>query len=126
MKKLAVGTAILAAAAIAFAGGDVWKAKSMDQWTDKDINEILATSPWAKAGVVPQGASTRPDGMPRPPAVRGLQAANRTQPTSLQALTPSRTGPPKNRTRLPRMRLPTAYSGGPRGPYARLRCAAPS
>ncbi len=63
MKKLAVGTAILAAAAIAFAGGDVWKTKSMDQWTDKDINEILMTSPWAKAGVLPQGAATRPDGM---------------------------------------------------------------
>ncbi|MGB8801625.1 MAG: hypothetical protein WCC97_13140 [Candidatus Acidiferrales bacterium] len=72
MKKLAVGTAILAAAAIAFAGGDVWKAKSMDQWTDKDINEILATSPWAKAGVVPQGASTRPDGMTQATGSTGI------------------------------------------------------
>ena len=60
MRKLAVGTAILAVAAIAFAGGDVWKTKSMDQWTDKDIMEILTTSPWAKAGVQPQGACHAP------------------------------------------------------------------
>src|SRR5271167_222500 len=63
MKKLAVGAAILGAAAIAWAGGDPWKTKSMDQWTDKDITEILQTSPWAKANVPTQGAGTRPDGM---------------------------------------------------------------
>ena len=64
MRKTSLAvTALLAAAAIAWAGGDPWKTKSMDQWTDKDIIEILATSPWAKPGVQPQGASTRPAGM---------------------------------------------------------------
>ena len=72
MKKLAVGTAILAAAAIAFAGGDVWKTKSMDQWTDKDIMEILTTSPWAKVGVQPQGAATRPAGMTQSTGSTGI------------------------------------------------------
>jgi hypothetical protein len=72
MKKLAVGTAILAAATIAWAGGDVWKTKSMDQWTDKDIQEILTTSPWAKVSVVPQGAGTRPDGMTQATGSTGI------------------------------------------------------
>ena len=50
MRKTSVAvTALLAAAAIAWAGGDPWKTKSIDQWTDKDIQEILLTSPWAKA-----------------------------------------------------------------------------
>ena len=55
-------TALLAAAAINWAGGDPWKTKSVDQWTEKDIAEILQTSPWAKVQLKPQGAG-RPDGM---------------------------------------------------------------
>ncbi len=72
MRKLAVGTAILAVAAVAFAGGDVWKTKSMDQWTDKDIMEILSTSPWAKAQVQAQGAATRPAGMTQSTGSTGI------------------------------------------------------
>ena len=50
MRKTSLAvTALLAAAAIAWAGGDPWKTKSVDQWTEKDITEILQTSPWAKA-----------------------------------------------------------------------------
>ena len=49
MRKTSLAvTALLAAAAIAWAGGDPWKTKSVDQWTEKDIAEILQTSPWAK------------------------------------------------------------------------------
>lgn len=63
MRKTALAvTVILAAVAIAWAGGDPWKTKPVDQWTDKDIQEILMTSPWAKASVQVQGA-WRPDGM---------------------------------------------------------------
>ena len=57
-------TALLAAAAIAWAGGDPWKTKSLDQWTDKDI---IGNSDRRHLGrrsdVQPQGAATRPDGM---------------------------------------------------------------
>ena len=56
-------TALLAAAAIAWAGGDPWKTKSVDQWTEKDIAEILQTSPWAKVQLKPQGAGRGPTGM---------------------------------------------------------------
>lgn len=73
MRKTSLAvTALLAAAAIAWAGGDPWKTKSMDQWTDKDIIEILTTSPWAKASVLPQGAATRPDGMAQASGSTGI------------------------------------------------------
>ena len=49
-------TAVLAVVAIAWAGGDPWKTKPFDQWTDKDIQDILTTSPWAKPNLSPQGA----------------------------------------------------------------------
>lgn len=62
MRKTALTvTVILAVVAVAWAGGDPWKTKPVDQWTDKDIQEILQTSPWAKANIQPQGA-WHPDG----------------------------------------------------------------
>src|SRR5271156_4067279 len=72
MRKTALAvTAILAAAAIAWAGGDPWKTKSIDQWSDKDVLEILTTSPWAKVAVQPQGA-WRPDGMTQASGSTGI------------------------------------------------------
>jgi hypothetical protein len=72
MRKTALAaTAILAVAAIAWAGGDPWKTKSVDQWTEKDITEILQASPWAKASVQPQGA-WRPDGMTQATGSTGI------------------------------------------------------
>jgi hypothetical protein len=57
MRKTSIAvTALLAAAAIAWAGGDPWKTKPIDQWTDKDIQEILVASPWPKPNLQPQGA----------------------------------------------------------------------
>jgi hypothetical protein len=62
MRKTAITlSAVLAAATVVWAGGDVWKSKSMDQWSDKDINEILQNSPWSKPNLQPQGA-WHPDG----------------------------------------------------------------
>ena len=62
MRKLILGgLGISLLAAVALAGGDPWK-KPFGEWTDKDINTILQTSPWAKASIQPQGA-WRPDGM---------------------------------------------------------------
>jgi hypothetical protein len=63
MRKTSIAvTALLAAAAIAWAGGDPWRTKPFDQWTEKDVQDILSISPWAKVQVKPQGA-WRPDGM---------------------------------------------------------------
>jgi hypothetical protein len=76
MRKTALAiTAILAASAIAWAGGDPWKTKSIAQWTDKDIQEILMTSPWSKPGIQPQGA-WRPDGMTQATGSTGVAGGN--------------------------------------------------
>jgi hypothetical protein len=72
MRKTSLAViALLAAAAIAWAGGDPWKTKTIDQWTDKDILVILQTSPWAKVNVQPQGA-WRPDGMTQSSGSTGI------------------------------------------------------
>jgi hypothetical protein len=60
-KLILVGSALCFLAAIALAGGDPWK-KPLSEWTDKDITAILQSSPWAKAGIQPQGA-WRPEGV---------------------------------------------------------------
>jgi hypothetical protein len=46
-----VVTAILMVVAAARAGGDPWKDKPFDQWTDNDIAGVLQASPWAKVNV---------------------------------------------------------------------------
>jgi hypothetical protein len=56
-------TAMLVLAAMVWAGGDPWKTKPFAQWTDKDIQDILLNSPWARANVQPQGGSWHPDGV---------------------------------------------------------------
>ena len=61
MKKIFAGTALLAIAAAAWAGGDVWKTKPYSQWDQKDIATILQSSPWAKPAQQVQGA-WHPDG----------------------------------------------------------------
>lgn len=61
MKAALTLTVIFAAAVIALAGGDPWKTKPVDQWTDRDIQDILQNSPWARPSVQVQGA-WRPDG----------------------------------------------------------------
>jgi hypothetical protein len=54
--------AVVAIAAIVWAGGEPWKTKPVSQWTEKDIQDVLQNSPWAKANVEVRGA-WRPDGM---------------------------------------------------------------
>lgn len=36
--------------------GDPWKDKPFQQWTDKDIAQVLSASPWAKTNVVAEAA----------------------------------------------------------------------
>lgn len=52
--------AVLALAVAVWAGGDPWK-KPLATWTDSDVNAILQTSPWAKAGIRPVGAQHSAD-----------------------------------------------------------------
>lgn len=57
MKKTGLLVAsILAVIAIAWAGGDPWKTKTFDQWTEKDVMDILQNSPWSKPNLQVQGA----------------------------------------------------------------------
>jgi hypothetical protein len=51
---VAVGALLLVAlGTVAWAGGDPWKTKPFDQWTQKEVSEILHNSPWAKVENVP-------------------------------------------------------------------------
>jgi hypothetical protein len=92
MRKTALAVSvILAAVAIAWAGGDPWKTKPVDQWTDKDIQEILQTSPWAKAAVQPQGA-WHPDGMTQASGTIGTPGGSTDTSHVSSGATPDRPG----------------------------------
>lgn len=54
-KYLFAGMGILLLAVMAWAG-DVWKDKPYDQWSEKDVLDVLQFSPWAKANVSAAGA----------------------------------------------------------------------
>jgi hypothetical protein len=72
MRKTVIAAAvILAVVAVAWAGGDPWKTKPADQWTEKDIMDILQNSPWSKPQVQVQGA-WRPDGMTQASGSTGI------------------------------------------------------
>jgi hypothetical protein len=74
-KTVLAATAILAVIAIARAGGDPWKTKPFDQWTEKDIQAILQFSPWAKSNVQAQGA-WRPGGMTQASGSPGMAGSS--------------------------------------------------
>jgi len=57
MRKIVFGcVTLLILAALARAGGDPWKSKPFQQWTESDITTIFQSSPWAKSNVQPMGA----------------------------------------------------------------------
>jgi len=89
-KKAFAIAAILAAVAVAQAG-DVWKTKPFDQWTEKDIQEILQTSPWAKAGVQAQGA-WHPDGMSQANGSTGIPGSSTDTSHVSAGATPDKSG----------------------------------
>jgi hypothetical protein len=60
-KCLLGGAALLVISAFVWAGGDPWKSKPFQQWTENDIKVIFESSPWARANVQPQGAWRPPD-----------------------------------------------------------------
>jgi hypothetical protein len=55
-KTLAVTGVMLMLALFAWAGNDPWKSKPFQQWTQKDVQQILQESPWAKYNIQPSGA----------------------------------------------------------------------
>jgi hypothetical protein len=63
MRKLCFGSlAVLVLSALVQAGGDPWKTKPFEKWTESDVAAVLQISPWSKPGVQASGA-WRPDGM---------------------------------------------------------------
>jgi hypothetical protein len=89
MKKttLAIIT-ILATVAIAWAGAAPWKTKPVDQWTDKDVQDILQNSPWSKAGIQPQGPWD-PDGLMQPGGEPGTPGSSPDKPRATASAPPS-------------------------------------
>lgn len=74
--RLRIGHAAVAAlvvmvvGALAWAGGDPWKTKPFDRWTQNDVNQILHDSPWTRTEFVPEewnGTS----GMMQAPSISG-------------------------------------------------------
>jgi hypothetical protein len=48
--------ALFAVALIASAGGDPWKSKPFQQWSEGDVKTIFESSPWARPNLQPSGA----------------------------------------------------------------------
>lgn len=56
-------------AAAAFGADEPWKTKPFQQWTEKDIDRILSSSPWVRSIVLPAGNS--PGGFGNSPGYEG-------------------------------------------------------
>ena len=92
MKKTTLAIiAILATVAIAWAGGDPWKTKPVDHWTDKDVQDILQNSPWSKAGIQPQGPWD-PDGIMQAGGAPGTPGGSPDNPRAAASAAPSTPG----------------------------------
>ncbi|HTV60912.1 MAG TPA: hypothetical protein VMJ93_18710 [Verrucomicrobiae bacterium] len=61
-RAVLAGLVALGIVAVVWAGGDPWKNKPADQWTEQDINDILLNSPWSKPNLQVAGA-WHPSGM---------------------------------------------------------------
>jgi len=77
-------------AAVALAGDDPWR-KPLAQWTDKDINAVLQTSPWAKANIQPQGA-WHPDGMTQTTGPVGMAGSSQDSSKNSAGAVPGQMG----------------------------------
>ncbi|HMD48352.1 MAG TPA: hypothetical protein VKG79_04610 [Bryobacteraceae bacterium] len=82
MKKLAVF-----AAAVCLFAADPWQSKPYTQWSEKDVQKILSSSPWARpvaiSGVAPPvdaGATGRGESANRPPGMDPTTGPGAMQP----------------------------------------------
>ena len=55
-KSLAAAGIVFVLSVLAWAGGDPWKSKPFQQWNQKDVQQILQESPWAKPNISASGA----------------------------------------------------------------------
>jgi hypothetical protein len=55
-KKICANLLVLLIAAALYAGGDPWKTKPYTQWDEKDVAEVLQSSPWVKVDLSGPGA----------------------------------------------------------------------
>src|ERR1700675_1738406 len=84
-------TAVLALAAIVWAGGDPWKTKPFDQWTEKDVQDVLQNSPWSKANIQAQGA-WHPDGTTQMSGSVGIAGSGSDTSNRSEGATPHQLG----------------------------------
>jgi hypothetical protein len=84
-------TAVLALAAIVWAGGDPWKTKPFDQWTEKDVQDVLQNSPWSKANIQAQGA-WHPDGTTQMSGSVGIAGSGSDTSNRSEGATPDQLG----------------------------------
>ena len=75
MRKMWLGgLAALLLSALVQAGGSPWKTKPFEKWTEKDVAEVLQTSPWSKPGVQASGAWRPVEMAPISDSTRGIVA----------------------------------------------------
>jgi hypothetical protein len=90
-KGLFAFVAILAIITVVWASGDPWKSKPVSEWTEKDIMDILQTSPWAKPGLQSQGA-WRPSGMSQASGNAGIPGGSSDTSHTSAGVAPNQTG----------------------------------
>jgi hypothetical protein len=66
------GVTVLLLGVLVWAGGDPWKNKPFEQWTDSDIAAVLQSSPWAKVNLQTGLGSRMLDSTPLTQPVGGV------------------------------------------------------
>jgi hypothetical protein len=83
-KKIYANLLFLVVAAALYAGGEPWKTKPYTQWDEKDVTEVLQSSPWVKVNLsgpgILQTSSAVPDSGPAVGGGGGMP--NRTNPST--------------------------------------------
>jgi len=77
---------------LASAGGDPWKDKPFDQWTDRDITAVLQTSPWAKVNLQTGLGSKQMDGQAVTGGSLGTSGGAEAQAKTAAGALPGQTG----------------------------------
>src|ERR1700683_752043 len=87
-----VGIGFLVAGLLVCAGGDPWKDKPFDQWTDRDIAAVLQSSPWAKVNLQIGLGSKQMDGQAVTGGSLGTSGGAEAQAKTAAGALPGQTG----------------------------------